>query len=322
MTTIAKLPSDSRASRARAATKLGITVLAGGPSAEREVSLQSGAAVAGALVSLGHRVVVRDIDPTDLSALDVPADFVFIALHGAFGEDGQVQDLLGRRGLAFAGSDAAASALAMDKAATKARLLEARIPTPAYDVYRPGQDREKLRRWRLPVVIKPVSSGSSVDTYIVGDAPAARASLQSVSGKYGAALVEQYIQGPELTVGILGERALPVCEIRTRRGFYDYQAKYIDDDTQYLFDIDLPDKLLGRIQELSVQAHLALGCRDFSRVDWMVDARTLEPYVLEINTIPGFTSHSLLPKAAARAGISFGGLCQRIVELGLRRAGE
>ena len=134
-------------------------------------------------------------------------------------------------------------------------------------------------------------------------------------------MIEQYIRGPELTVGILGDEGLPVCQIRTRREFYDYQAKYVDDDTEYLFDIALPADLLGRIRDLSVKAHLALGCRDFSRVDWMVDARTLEPYVLEINTIPGFTSHSLLPKAAARVGISFDELCQRIAELGLARNG-
>jgi D-alanine-D-alanine ligase len=161
-----------------------------------------------------------------------------------------------------------------------------------------------------------------VDTYITRDTAAFHAALEQVADKYGTALVEQYVCGPELTVGVVGDRALPVCQIRTKREVYDYQAKYIDDDTEYLFDIDLPDKLLNRIQEMSIGAHRALGCRDFSRVDWMVDGRTLEPYVLEINTIPGFTSHSLLPKAAARAGISFSQLCQEIVELGLRRAGE
>ncbi|MHC4064155.1 MAG: D-alanine--D-alanine ligase family protein [Planctomycetota bacterium] len=322
MTQIADLANESRASRARASTKLDITVLAGGPSEEREVSLQSGAAVAAALVRLGHKVTVRDISPADPSALEVPADFAFIALHGAFGEDGQVQDLLARCGIAFSGSDANASALAMDKVATKARLAEARIPTPAYHVYASGQGQQELARWGLPAVVKPVGSGSSVDTYITRDTAAFHAALEQVADKYGTALVEQYVCGPELTVGVVGDRALPVCQIRTKREFYDYQAKYIDDDTEYLFDIDLPDKLLSRIQEMSLGAHRALGCRDFSRVDWMVDDRTLEPYLLEINTIPGFTKHSLLPKAAARAGISFSQLCQEIVELGLRRAGE
>jgi D-alanine-D-alanine ligase len=298
-----------------------LTVLSGGPSAEREVSLQSGAAIAAALVRLGHVVKVKDISPEDLSALDVPADFVFIALHGTFGEDGQVQELLTRGGLAFCGSDAAASALAMNKAATKARLVEAGLPTPRYHVYHHRGNQHNLSCWRLPVVIKPVASGSSVDTYIARDAYSFQRCLDRVAGKYGVALIEQYVRGPELTVGILGDEALPVCQIRTRREFYDYQAKYIDDDTEYLFDIDLPEELLRRVQRLSVKAHSAIGCADFSRVDWLVDERTLEPYVLEINTIPGFTSHSLLPKSAARVGISFDQLCDRIVQLGLDRAG-
>jgi D-alanine-D-alanine ligase len=325
MTRLADLPGDALPRPTEARKTLDITVLAGGPSAEREVSLQSGAGIAAALVRMGHRVNVRDIHLDDLSALDLPADFVFIALHGTFGEDGQVQELLTRRGLTFCGSDAAASALAMNKAASKARLVEAGLPTPQYHVFHRCQSRSTLiglGGGRLPVVIKPVSSGSSVDTYIAHDAGVCQSMLERVSTNYGSALVEQYIRGPELTVGILGRQALPVCQVRTKREFYDYQAKYIDDDTEYLFDIDLPDDLLRRIQALSVKAHQILGCRDFSRVDWMVDARTLEPHVLEINTIPGFTSHSLLPKAAARVGIAYDELCQRIVELGLARRQE
>ncbi|MCP4247380.1 MAG: D-alanine--D-alanine ligase [bacterium] len=318
---MARLPIEAREQTARVRTGLQVTVLAGGPSAEREVSLDSGAAVAEALVRLGHSVEVRDIDSTDLTALDVPADFVFIALHGDFGEDGQVQELLARRGLAFCGSEAASSALAMNKAATKARLTEAGIPTPRYAVCHRDQDKGGPRQQELPVVIKPVNSGSSVDTYIVRDETTFNSSLERVIDRHEAALVERYIEGPELTVGVLGDRSLPVCQIRTRRDFYDYQAKYIDDDTEYLFDIDLPDALLHRVGELSVRAHQALGCRDFSRVDWMVDAVTLEPYVLEVNTIPGFTSHSLLPKAAARVGMSFDQLCQKIIDLGLDRRG-
>jgi D-alanine-D-alanine ligase len=134
-------------------------------------------------------------------------------------------------------------------------------------------------------------------------------------------LVEELIDGPELTVGVLGQRALPPIEIRTRRPFYDYQAKYIDEDTEYLLSVDLPRRLLADIQEMSQQAGDALGCRDFYRVDWMVDRVTHEPYLLEINTIPGFTSHSLLPKQAAHVGMSFADLCQRIVELAVTRAG-
>ena len=320
MSQLAREPRKAIEQTGPVVTKLDITVLAGGPGAEREVSLNSGSAVAGALVHLGHKVTVCDINPRDLSALDVPADFVFIALHGAFGEDGQVQDLLARRGVAFAGSDARASALAMNKAAAKANWVEAGIPTPRYYVVRQSPGRQTASYWRLPVVIKPVSSGSSVDTFIVHDAFDFQAKVERVIARHGVCLIEEYIRGPELTVGILGEQALPVCQIRTKRTFYDYQAKYKDDDTEYLFDIDLPVELLAQVQELSIKAHQVLGCRDFSRVDWMVDGRTLQPYVLEINTIPGFTSHSLLPKAAAKVGLSFDQLCQRIVELGLARS--
>ncbi len=322
MTRVANLPGAAPTNDLTTTTGLGITVLAGGPSAEREVSLQSGAAVAAALVRSGHTVKVYDIYPDSLAALDVPADFVFIALHGTFGEDGQVQALLSGRGLAYCGSDAAASALAMNKAATKARLIEAGLPTPRYHVHRYKRGHRGMSCWRLPVVIKPVASGSSVDTYIAQDAFTFQRLVERVAAKHGAALIEQYVRGPELTVGILGEQALPVCQIRTKREFYDYQAKYLDDDTEYLFDIDLPADLLASVQQMSVDAHRALGCRDFSRVDWLVDGTTLQPYVLEINTIPGFTSHSLLPKAAGRAGISFEELCNRIVRMGLARAGE
>ncbi len=301
-------------------TKLRITVLAGGPSVEREVSLKSGAAIAAALVKRGHTVVVRDISPDQLKALDIPADFVFIALHGEFGEDGQVQELLARRGLSFAGSSASASALAMNKAATKAVLIEAGLPTPRYYVHHHQQDRRTARNWRLPLVVKPVASGSSVDTFIAATGDEFHSALETVGCNHGSALVEQYIKGPELTVGILGSEPLPVCQIKTKRAFYDYEAKYNDDDTEYLFDVDLPAGLLSRLQTMSLQAHLALDCQDFSRVDWLVDEETLEPYILEINTIPGFTSHSLLPKSAARVGYSFEDLCEKIVAMGLDRS--
>lgn len=311
--------ADAAARRTRVA-QLDVTVLAGGPSDEREVSLASGQCVAGALASLGHRVSMCDISPNDLSALDRPADIVFVALHGAFGEDGAVQSELERRRAPFTGCGAVASAVAMDKVKAKARFIEAGLPTPRFDLVRPGRVAEILQRWRLPVVVKPVSSGSSVDTHLVREAGRFRDAVSEVIKKHGEALLEELVEGPELTIGILGQRALPPIEIRTVREFYDYQAKYIDEDTEYRFDIDLPGCLLQRMQEMSLKAAAALGCRDFCRVDWMVDRVTHEPYILEINTIPGFTSHSLLPKAAARAGISFADLCQQIIELALARA--
>jgi D-alanine-D-alanine ligase len=303
-------------------TALDITVLHGGVGGEREVSLISGRAVADALRRRGHHVSLRDVTPGNLAALAIPADCVFIALHGTFGEDGTVQRLLEERGIPYCGSGPLASEIAMNKVAAKQRFVEEGVPTPRFALVRPSTatDIEQvLATWPLPAVVKPVASGSSVDTFIVRERAAFERALQHVVGDYGEALVEAYIQGPELTVGVVGRRALPACQIRTKREFYNYQAKYVDDDTEYLFDIDLPGDLLARVGELSLRAFEALGCRDFGRIDWMIDAATLEPYVLEINTIPGFTGHSLLPKAAGRIGISFDELCERIVALALRR---
>ena len=292
-----------------------VTVLAGGPGMEREVSLSSGQAVLSALERLGHQVVLRDIGPDELSALDLPADFIFVALHGEFGEDGTLQAELESRGLKYSGSNAASSRLAMNKVLAKRRFGNHGIPTPDYAIIDSANLFEGLVTVRLPSVVKPVASGSSVDTSIVRTREALEAAAALVVNRYGEALVEQYIDGYEFTVGILGDRALPVCEIRTKREFYDYQAKYIDDDTQYVFELEYPAELLSRVQRLSLDAHRALGCSVFSRVDWMVDRITQQPYILEVNTIPGFTSHSLLPKAAARIGVSFDQLCQRIIEL-------
>lgn len=298
-------------------TSLAVTVLAGGPGPEREVSLESGAAVHAALSRLGHNALLRDISPNDLSALDEAADFVFIALHGEFGEDGSLQAELDRRGLRYTGCGAEASRLAMNKVAAKKRFEAAGVPTPRYAVVTGGFAVRELDTVGVPAVVKPVSSGSSVDTSIIRDTAALRGAAEQVARKYGEALVEQYIKGPELTVGVLGDVALPVCEIRTTREFYDYHAKYIDDSTQYLFDLDLPADLLKRVQDIGLAAHRSLGCRAFSRVDVMVDGATMRPFVLEVNTIPGMTSHSLLPKGAARIGLDFDQLCQRMIDLSL-----
>lgn len=299
--------------------KLKVTVLSGGPSAEREVSLKSGRAVADALRNSGYDVYLADISPDSLEALDRPMDAVFIALHGAFGEDGQVQRIMEQRGIRYSGSGPEASALAMDKVAAKCRFIEAGLPTPRFDVVGSDRVEKVLANWSVPVVLKPVSEGSSVDCTIVRDQDAFRRTLIRLTQHYNRCLVEEFVEGYDLTVGILGETALPPIAIHTGREFYDYQAKYLDNDTQYLFDIDLPAETLERIRKLSVEAHQCLGCRDFSRVDWMVDRRTQEAYILEVNTIPGLTDHSLLPKAAAQAGLSFEALCRRIVELTCRR---
>lgn len=297
--------------------RLSILVLAGGPSAEREISLMGGKAVAEALERAGHRVTYADIRPEDLSALDTPGiDVVFPVLHGAWGEDGQVQSILEARGLAYVGSGPKASALAMDKAATKAAFRAAGLPTPDWDVW---SGAGKVWPGRLPVVVKPVDSGSSVDLTIARDADTLRTAATGVIAKHGRCLVEQFVGGRELTVGVLDGAALPPIEIVVHgREFYDYQAKYFDDATEYRVEPALPAGVRAELCRLALAAHGVLGCRDFSRVDFILPPAG-GPTLLEVNTIPGFTSHSLLPKAAARTGLDFASLCDRLANLAAAR---
>lgn len=309
----------SKITRTTVFQKLAITVLAGGPSGEREVSLRSGKTVAAALESLGHSVYLEDIGPDNLGALARNVDCVFIALHGRFGEDGQVQEILERRQIPYCGSPSDACSLAMNKYLCKKKFEAISLPTPRYTVATPQTVREAMACWSLPVFVKPVKEGSSLNCHLVRDFGQFRPAVDSVLAGYGDAMIEEYIPGREITIGVLGEQALSPIEIRTRRDFYDYQAKYVDDDTEYVFDIDLPEDLLDHMMRMSVEAHMGMGCRDFSRADWRVDTSRMQPYLLEVNVIPGFTNHSLLPKAAARDGLSFPYLCQYIVDMAMRR---
>lgn len=303
---------------------LDITVLMGGPSTEREVSLVSGSAVADALQSVGHKVHRADIMPGDTSALDRPGiDVVFIVLHGSFGESGDVQALCESRGLRYTGSGPRASKLGLDKVASKEVFRMAGLDTPKWVVLEKDAagDRQarQLEAVAGPVVVKPVDGGSSVDVTIARDQATRDQAVQTVLAKYGKALVERFVEGRELTVGILGETALPVIEIVPNHAFYDYDAKYADDaGTRYVFDHGLPEAVVRRVQDAALAAYHALGCRDLSRVDFILDGNGA-PQALEINTIPGFTSHSLLPKAAARVGISFDQLVDRIAMMAMQR---
>jgi D-alanine-D-alanine ligase len=304
-----------------------VIVLRGGPSAEREVSLVSGRAVAEALRRLGHRVTEADIRPGDLAALESPGvDAVFIALHGEFGESGDVQALCEERGLAYTGSGPRASRLAMDKDAAKRLFLARGLATPPWAVIAmddsPARRRELLSAVPLPAVVKPVDGGSSVDVVIDCDAAGRDRAMDSLLPKYGRLLVEHFVAGREMTVGILGRRTLPILEIIPGGGhkFYDYDAKYSDGaGTRYEFDRDLPPGSADSMASAALQAFDALGCRDMSRVDFMIDGDG-RAWLLEVNTIPGFTSHSLLPMAAGKAGISFDCLAGRILEAALARA--
>lgn len=300
--------------------KLRVTVLCGGPSAERAISLDSGHAVADALRHRGHNVFVGDIGPDQLEALDHPADVVFPALHGTFGEDGSVQRILEQRGIPFVGPGSRASAIAIDKAATKRRMQAEGIDTAAYEVW----DAQTLAsrtapELPLPVIVKPVDQGSSVATRIVREPGALRPAIQVAVEQFGRALVERFVAGEELTVGIIGELTLPPICIRPKRSFYDYEAKYDDNATEYLFDAGYPRAVLERVQALSRQVFEKLGCRHLSRVDWIVDA-SHRLWLLEINTLPGFTSHSLVPKAAAHVGIPFDELVERLAYMAFEEA--
>jgi D-alanine-D-alanine ligase len=287
-----------------------VTVLCGGPSAERQVSLDSGAAVAEALTRCGHEVFVADIDPDHLAALEHPADVVFPALHGGFGENGTLQRILEERGIAFVGSDSRASALAMDKLAAKRIVIDLGIDTPPFELLDTPDAQPTLAP---PVVVKPVAEGSSVATTILHEGSPLEAAREVVA-RYGRALVERFIAGDEITVGIVGNQTLPPICVRPRRGFYDYQAKYHDSGTEYLFDAGHPASLLDRARADSRRVFDALGCRHLARIDWIADAdRRL--WFLEANTLPGFTSHSLVPKAAARIGVPFDALVERLVRM-------
>jgi len=286
-----------------------VTVLYGGPSAEREVSLVSGKSVIDGLLSMGHEVFASDVSPTDLSGLDHPAEVIFPVLHGQFGESGELQEILEERNLAFVGSGSRASRLGMNKVNTKITWQEAGLPTPRWELIDNSSPTEKIF---APSVVKAVASGSSIDVYICRDLDEAKAAAAKLVNKYGTALVEQFIQGKELTVGILEELPLDPIRISTTRQFYDFEAKYKGNFTEYHFDLGLPDTIIQQVRELARRAHGTAGCRDLSRVDVMLDENNA-PYLLEINTLPGFTPKSLLPKAAKHAGIEFGALVDRLV---------
>jgi D-alanine-D-alanine ligase len=296
--------------------KLNIIVLLGGPSAEREVSLRSGAAVAKALQSLGHQVA--EVDPRN-GRFDLPAgtDVVFLALHGTYGEDGTVQRRLDELGAVYTGCDAEASRIAFDKVLTKQRCVQAGVPTAKYAVVKsapaPFPDN-----FRLPLVVKPVRQGSSVGLQFVEQKPDWPAALAEALKFDSAVLLEEKIAGRETTVGILGAEALPVVEVRPKTGSYDYRNKYTAGCTEYFCPADFSAATTRRIQEAGLGAFRAVGGRDYARVDVMVRPDG-SPVVLEVNTLPGMTETSLLPKAAAAAGLNYAQLCQRMVDLALKR---
>ena len=291
----------------------------GGPSAEREVSLRSGAAVARALRSLGHDVT--EVDPKD-GQFDLPpkTDVVFLALHGTYGEDGTVQRRLDELGALYTGCDAEGSRIAFDKVLTKKRCVKARVPTAKFLVV--NSEKTPLPKgWQPPLVVKPVRQGSSVGLQFVERIEDWQKALAEALKFDSEVLVEEKIVGRETTVGILGGEPLPVVEVRPKVGSYDYKNKYTAGCTEYFCPAEFDSATAKRIQSAALGAFQAIGGRDYARVDVMVRAGG-EPVVLEVNTLPGMTETSLLPKAAAAAGLNYAQLCQRMVELALKRNGR
>jgi D-alanine-D-alanine ligase len=299
-----------------------VAVLMGGDSSERDISLRSGAAVTTALRSLGHRVSIIDPAETKLAGVDWPRfDIAFLALHGRFGEDGQIQSLFESWGVPYTGSDAAAARLAFSKSAAKERFAACGVPTAEYILIHesdsPAQLQLAAQQIGYPLVVKPDASGSSLGVSLVTSAaqlPAACAAC-FVEGSFG--LLERMIAGSEWTLGLIDQERLPLIRIDARREFYDFTAKYDDDATGYQLATDLPGETLERISAAAAGAAAAIGTCGIARVDVRLDERH-QPWVLEVNTIPGFTDHSLVPKAAAHAGIGFPQLCERAIESGLR----
>ncbi len=286
-----------------------VGVLKGGISSEREVSLRSGAAIAQGLRDGGYEV--EEIDVVS-EALSIPegVEAVFVALHGRFGEDGEIQQMLAGMQMPFTGSGAESSRIAFDKVLTRDRLAENGIPVPRGEVLKCSGDR----KIPVPLVVKPPREGSSVGCHLVFEESDWEVAFRDAVQHSAEALVEEYIPGRELTVGVVDGQVLPVVEIKPASEWYDYQSKYITGDTEYVVPAELDAETASRLQAIALQTFQCLEAAGFGRVDFRLSPEG-RPYVLELNSIPGFTATSLLPKAAQAAGIGFSELCCRIMEL-------
>lgn len=300
-----------------------VGVLMGGVSSEREISLKSGKAVAEALLRLGCDLVALDIiDGEDQKIRflieEAGIDAAFIALHGRLGEDGTIQSILEEMGIPYTGSGVDASRLAINKALAQNLFREYGIPVPSY-VILSGNDELSVgavleQLGGFPIVVKPACEGSSIGIHLTATPEELKDAVERARGYGPTVLLERYIAGRELTVGILGQEALPVVEICPKGRFFDYEAKYTKGMTDYIVPARIPEDAARQLQRTALQAHHVLGCADISRVDFMLGGDQAH-YVLEVNTIPGFTATSLLPKAALQQGISFSQLCFKLMEL-------
>ena len=293
-----------------------VAVLLGGRSAEREVSLKSGAMVLNALRNRGVDAHAFDPQQRDLAALIAEKfDRVFIALHGRYGEDGTIQGALELLGIPYTGSGVLASALAMDKWRSKLVWQAAGIPTPRYELLTAQSDFAAVAsRLSLPIMVKPANEGSSIGMSKVRAASGLEEAYALAANYDSVVLAEQFIDGIELTAAVLGSEALHLIKLETPRDFYDYEAKYLASDTRYIIPCGLAAAAEAAVRQQALAAFAALGCRGWGRVDLMLDAAGA-PWFIEANTSPGMTDHSLVPMAARHAGLSFEDLVMRILEL-------
>lgn len=308
--------SESMRAEARSSYDWGkVAVLMGGPSAERDVSLKSGNAVLSALRRRGADAHPIDPDHAILRVLqDGKFERVFIALHGRWGEDGVIQGALETIDMPYTGSGVLGSALGMDKLRCKQLWRGGGIPTPEYErLTRETHFGQVIERLGLPVFVKPAREGSSLGITRVTKNGELEAAWETASRYDDLVIAERGIVGREVTAALLGDRELPLIRLEAARDFYDYEAKYTRDDTRYHCPSGLAPALERHVQRLARTAFEALGCTGWGRVDVMLDAQD-NPYVLEVNTVPGMTDHSLVPKAAAAAGIDFDELVIRILE--------
>ncbi|MFC1497813.1 D-alanine--D-alanine ligase [Verrucomicrobiota bacterium] len=285
-----------------------VAVLMGGPSTEREISLRSGNAVADGLRNAGYDVIEINIKDREF---DVPdgVEAAFIALHGEFGEDGEIQQILDKKGIPYTGSGSEASRIAFDKKLSKEIFIQKGIPTPEYEILNRGEKRN----FALPVVIKPLCQGSSIGIHrVLSECDWGQASEDTLSYE-GSMIVEEYIKGRELTVGIIEDEALPVVEVVAPDEWYDYNAKYTKGTSRYLVPAPLDEEIKDACDKHGLDVFRALGCSGFARVDFRLSDNG-KLYVLELNSIPGFTETSLLPMAAGEAGLDFSALCDRIMQ--------
>ncbi len=286
-----------------------VAVLKGGISSEREVSLRSGAAIAQGLRDGGYDVQELDIESKKFTLPD-DIDAVFVALHGQFGEDGEIQRLLTEQGIPFAGSGAESCRVSFDKVLTRERLRANEIPVPKGEVLKDSSER----KIPVPLVVKPPREGSSVGCHLVFDESEWPPAFDDAVQYSADILVEEYIPGRELTVGVVDGQVLPVVEIKTASEWYDYEAKYVTGETSYEVPANLDEATTEQLQSIAMKTFDCLDAQGFGRIDFRLSPEG-RPYVLELNAIPGFTETSLLPKAAESAGIGFSELCCRIMEL-------